>query len=156
MVDISTRPSAITHCPACGSSKVVEFTAPHYGACTACLLAWEPLPPGEALKVDGEMLPFEKPCDNCAFRGKSTERADANYWEALQAQLANGGQFFCHKGVPFKIVTDAGEPNYDARGFEYPRNPDGTYDMDRMRLCRGYLNEHVGPMLKRFGHRLKP
>jgi hypothetical protein len=151
--EISETP--ITHCPGCGSDRIVEFTEPRYGACRVCLLAWEPLPPGEPYLVDGEMMPFEKPCDNCAFRGKSTERANEDYWTSLQMSLAHGGQFFCHKGVPFKIGNEKGEPNYDARGFEYPKKADGSYDQTRMRLCRGYLNEFVAPALKRYGQRVK-
>jgi len=145
----------ITRCPGCGSPRIVEFEKPHYGACLVCLLAWEPIPAGESYLTDGELLPFEKPCDNCAFRGSSTERADADYWNSLQTSLANGGQFFCHKGVPFKIVAENGEPNLDDRPFEYPRSQNGSVDRSRLRLCRGYLNAFVAPVLKRYSLRVK-
>ena len=141
-------------CPACGSRKIAIFhVSDSYGVCLDCKMAWEPIPAGEQYMVDGEQLPFEKPCSNCAFRGGSTERADGDHWESLQISLANGGRFFCHKGVPFNLTDKSGPPEQGERAFQYPRTPAGGYDMERMRLCRGYLNAHVGPVLKRYALR---
>lgn len=147
----------ITRCPGCGSDRIVELALPDsgkFGACPACLLVWEPIPEGEAYLTDGEMLPFEKPCDNCAFRGSSTERANPDYWESLQTNLAHGGQFLCHKGVPLRVIGETGK-QIDAHDFEYPKKADGSYDRSRMRLCRGYLNAFVLPVLKRHSLRVK-
>lgn len=148
----------ITKCPACGSTRIIKPAGMDYEACADCRKAWERLPSGEPLLRDGELMPFRKPCDNCAFRGDSPERADPEKWKALQESMAyGGGQFFCHKGVPFDLGTEGGQ-----RDFEYPTTtlksiqafghtlPAGQgYDIDKMRLCRGYLNAHVIPEMKR-------
>ncbi|HVJ23307.1 MAG TPA: hypothetical protein VM756_05150 [Burkholderiales bacterium] len=143
----------MTYCPACSSARIAVFEKPPYGACLDCKMAWEPIPAGEPYLVDGEPMPFEKPCDTCAFRGGSSERANKDYWESLKIALANGGRFFCHKGVPFPLVNAQGLPELEDRAFQYPRTAEGRYDMDRMRLCRGYLNAHVGPILKKYSLR---
>lgn len=151
-----TRETAdLEACPACGSRRiacvgVVERLRLDF--CTACLKAWERLAPGVPHLVDGEMLAFDIPCDNCAFRGKSAEREDRDRWDELQQILAHGGQFYCHKGVAFDPRVGDGE---SARGFEFPLKtattdlaggcaPHEVYDVTRMRLCRGYLNRYIG------------
>ena len=152
--DYVPRLEDLTSCPACGSQRIAIFqVSAAYGACLDCRMAWEPIPAGEPYSVDGELMPFGKPCDNCAFRGGSTERANSDYWESLQISLANGGRFFCHKGVPFNLTDRHGPPEQGERAFQYPRTPAGGYDMDRMRHCRGYLNAHVGPVLKKYSLR---
>lgn len=142
----------LTACPSCGSGRLACLVGSDEAIdlCCDCLKAWERLPPGEPHTRDGEMMPFGVPCNNCAFRGKSLERLDAGRWAELQFSLANGGLFFCHKGVPF----DPAAPS-DDRGFEFPRKtrevdlggvcyPYKVYDQERMRLCRGFLNQYVG------------
>jgi hypothetical protein len=154
-------------CPSCGSGRiacVLGLTVDRLDFCMQCYRVWEPLPPGEPHTVDGEQLPFRVPCENCAFRGGSAERQqeDGAYWQDLQQMLRSGGQFYCHKGVPFRVVNPDGEPATAPgdRGFEFPRktatvdlagetHPYQHYDKERMRLCRGYLNAHVGPLLKK-------
>jgi hypothetical protein len=126
-----------------------------------CYRCWERLPPGEPFLVDGEMLAFKVPCDNCAFRGNSPERQDRERWAELQQTLAHGAEFYCHKGVLSKASLEelvAGGP--DARmAFDFPQiertaDIEGTcvhyqsYDRERMRPCRGYLNAFVLPLLK--------
>lgn len=152
-------------CPSCGSGRiacVLGLSVDRLDFCMRCHRVWEPLPAGEPHTRDGEQMAFRRPCDNCAFRGGSAEREDRTEWQNLQSMLAHGGQFYCHKGVPFKVVNDAGEAAVAPgdRGFEFPRvartvdvagacHPYQDYDRGRMRLCRGYLNAHVGPVLKR-------
>lgn len=151
-------------CPSCGSGRiacVLGLSVDRLDFCMKCHRVWEPVPAGEPYTRDGEQLAFRVPCDNCAFRGDSTERADADGWTYLQQMLAGGGQFYCHKAVPFKVVNDLGEAAVAPgdRGFEFPRvartvdlagicHPYQDYDRGRMRLCRGYLNAHIGPVLK--------
>jgi hypothetical protein len=80
-------------------------------------------------------MPFREPCDNCAFRAGSPESQDKEEWKKLMEQLRAGGQFFCHKGVPLVTVGEGARAS-----FEFPKRPDGEWDRDRMRLCRGFLN----------------
>lgn len=147
----------LTACPNCGSGRLACVLGLHLGLdfCVQCFRVWERLPAGEPYTVDGEQLPFEVPCDNCAFRGGSQERKDPEAWKDLQQMLTFGGEFYCHKAVPFRAVPTEGE-----QGFEFPRKqatldlggeckPYQQYDKDRMRLCRGYLNAHVGPLVRK-------
>lgn len=72
--------------------------------------------------------------------------------------LAHGGEFYCHKGVPFRIAFDeAAKGCQIEKDFEYPKVPCTAevagqtipyngYDRDRMRLCRGFLNQFVAPL----------
>lgn len=151
-------------CPSCGSGRLICVlgTDAALDLCLGCFRSWERLPAGEPYTVDGEQMAFRTPCDNCAFRGGSTERANPDAWADLQSMLANGGEFYCHKGVPFKIENPfaMGPPNPADIGFEFPHkessvdlagatHPYQHYDKARMRLCRGFLNAHVGPQLKK-------
>ena len=156
----------LTACPGCGSGRLLCMvgTDADLDLCADCGHAWERLPPGEPYTTDGEQLPFAIPCDNCAFRGGSAERADPDAWAALQHILAveNGGRFYCHKAVPFAVM-DQTKTRINAAGecgFIFPRKAASVtvegkahayqqYDTERMRLCRGYLNAHVGPLVKR-------
>lgn len=151
----------LTACPACGSGRIACVMHSDLDFCTQCHKCWERLRVGDAFTVDGELMAFSTPCDNCAFRGSSEERKDPEKWEELQLSLAVGGSFYCHKGVPFSVIhpdstamVDPGE-----RDFEFPKRearldlagacrPYKTYDTARMRLCRGYLNAHIGPLQK--------
>jgi hypothetical protein len=141
---------ALQTCPACGGTTIVTFN--EYSACATCKKAWENIPAGEHYKRDGELMPFHKPCDNCAFRGGSNERKDKDYWRSLQQQLEGlGGLFYCHRGVPFELATDGTHSP-----FEYPMRETvamgekvNIHDTEKMRLCRGYLNAHVLPELKK-------
>ncbi len=144
-------------CPSCSSGRLacIMPRRMELDMCLKCLLVWERLPPGEPHTVDGEQLPFAVPCDNCAFRGGSAERLKegGEYWRDLQQMLAFGGQFYCHKAVPFRAIGADGVPTEGERSsFEFPKKeatvdlggeckPYQRYDTDRMRLCRGYLNK---------------
>lgn len=148
-------------CPNCRSHRIACGTglAQMYDFCTKCLKLWERIPASEHFTIDGEMMAFHFPCDNCAFRGKSAERMDPERWNELQLSLAYGaGAFYCHKGIPLDVRN--AEPG-GALEFEFPKKrktvdiagscvPYSTYDQSRMRFCRGYLNQHITPkMVKR-------
>lgn len=155
-------------CPSCNSGRLICVLglAEQLDMCLACYRVWERLPAGEPYTVDGEQLPFRTPCNNCAFRGDSQERANPDAWRDLQLMLANGGEFYCHKAVPFRIADTGalGPLPREEHGFEFPRiessldiagecHPYQQYDKTRMRLCRGYLNAHIGPQLRKvFDH----
>lgn len=151
----------LTACPACNSHEIGCVLGTDLDICMACHRCWERLRPQDPFLVDGEMLPFKTPCDNCAFRGKSEERQDRERWGELQQTLALGGEFYCHKGVPMKASVEeiaAGAP--DSRmAFDFPMqtrsvdiegkcHPYQTYDRERMRPCRGYLNAFVLPLIR--------
>ena len=148
-------------CPSCGSNRIACVLHSDLDFCVACHKCWERLRAGDAYTVDGEPMAFHTPCDNCAFRGGSEERKDREGWEDLQHSLSVGGAFYCHKGVPFSVIHPDSNALVDAgdRAFEFPKRPARidlagackpyqTYDTARMRLCRGYLNAHIGPLLK--------
>lgn len=152
----------LVECPKCGSRTVVCVLGTDLDLCLDCHRCWERVGPGEHFMVDGELLPFKKPCDNCAFRGRSEERRDHERWAELQQSLANGAEFYCHKGVPMKATVEeiqAGAP--DARlAFDFPQTvktvdiagqcyPYPSYMREHMRVCRGYLNQFVVPLMKR-------
>lgn len=164
MTEYVSVKQSLEACPACGTGRIacVVGLKERLDFCMKCHQVWEPIPAGEPYTVDTEQLPFKVPCDNCAYRGGSTERQDPEAWRDLQHTLAAGGRFYCHKGVPFNIVNGAGEAALAAgdRGFNFPKRPATVdlagechpyqaYDTDRMRLCRGYLNAHVAPLLKK-------
>ena len=139
----------IPACPSCGapSTSMVSVLAGSHDVCIQCGKAWERLPKGEPYLMDGEMMPWREPCDNCAFRGNSPERADPAAWKELQDKLAAGHMFYCHKGVPFAVakIAEGGETP-----FEFPRTADGKdFDREKMRTCRGYLNAHILPAMKK-------
>jgi hypothetical protein len=105
-------------------------------ACADCKKVWEPLPAGCRVEPDEPYFAFDEMCDNCAFRKNSPEREDKGEWLELQFRLFDrGGQFYCHKGVPFTLGTDGSHGE-----FEFLKKPDGSHDQEKMRLCRGYLN----------------
>lgn len=146
-----------TTCPACGSWRIACTVGTDLDMCVECHACWERVPPGEHFMVDGEVLSFRRPCDNCAFRGKSPERQDKERWDDLQLMLAQGGEFYCHKGVPFAGTADdivAGGPGTHM-AFEFPQEiktfdlagetiPHPVYIREHMRMCRGWLNKFVG------------
>jgi hypothetical protein len=141
--DYVPNPQPMLACPACGSTRIMSLDG--MGGCADCRKAWYAIPAGEAHTVDGELMPFKKACDDCAFRRGSTERADGYAWAQLQDSLEAGGQFFCHKGVPFTLPKDGEQIE-----FEYPHGADGKPDRSRLRTCAGYLAAIVGPMLRKY------
>lgn len=149
----------LTACPACGSGRLICVVGPRLDVCLVCFKTWERLPAGEPYTTDGEQLPFEIPCDNCAFRGKSAERHDVERWRDLQMSLASGANFYCHKAVPFTVTEDGKTPVEGDRAFEFPKktssvdlagasHPYEHYDVENMRLCRGYLNRFIGGLAR--------
>lgn len=154
------RKSDLTACPSCGSGRLICVLGTDLDLCVKCLRCWERLRPEDSWMIDGEMLAFATPCDNCAFRGGSTERQDKDRWQDLQSMLSRGGSFYCHKGVPFKMDPATGASMITGSNeFDFPRktkladvagpcHPYQQYDTARMRLCRGFLNAHIAPILK--------
>jgi hypothetical protein len=138
-LDGATAPGEYT-CPMCGSLETVSLVRLHRGTrmsgCFACRALWETIPDGETHRRDGELMPWRKPCDNCAFRAGSPESQNRVKWRELLARLKAGGQFFCHKGVPIEQATIA----EGLIEFDYPKGADGKEDPERMRVCRGFLN----------------
>ena len=138
-------------CPGCGSKRIRYFSpaalaraargrkgappAPEceIAGCFTCRAIWEPFPKAY---IEDEVA--AEPCDNCAFRPGSPEQADADEWRALIDQLRPdehgwfSGRFYCHKNVPIDQAQGAGN-------FLFPRRPDGTPDITRMRVCSGFL-----------------
>lgn len=160
MTDYVADDRPLQACPNCASIALVCVLPAHLGldGCVEGLKFWERLPAGEPYTTDGEQLPFEQPCDNCAFRGRSPERTDKERWDDLMLSLAHGGEFYCHKAVPFAFTV--GEPLQVEKPFEFPKvdkvatirfdnikqasHAYQGYDTERMRLCRGFLNRFVG------------
>jgi len=151
-----------TTCPACSSISIACVLGTDLDLCLDCHKCWERVGRGEHFMVDGELLPFKRPCDNCAFRGQSEERRNRARWADLQQTLATGGEFYCHKGVPMKASVEeivGGAP--DSRlAFDFPMSvktvdiagetyPYPSYMREHMRLCRGYLNRFVAPLLQK-------
>lgn len=158
--DYVPRETMQTACPSCASRWLACIVGTELDICMACYRVWERLPSGEPYTVDDEQMAFAVPCNNCAFRGGSAERADAEAWRDLQNMLAGGGEFYCHKGVAFRAPSLDDVPPYDDRAFEFPRKTAtvdlggachaySQYDKSKMRLCRGYLNAHVGPLMRK-------
>lgn len=139
-------------CPACGSHDtfIVNGDRPLAG-CASCKKAWEPLPEGARIVQGEPFFPFDDPCDNCAFRAGSPESRDKPRWKKTIENLRAGGRFYCHKEVPFEhefgYAHAAGET---VMSFDFPKKPDGSWDEDSMRPCRGYLNAWRAWMKKKF------
>ena len=133
-------------CPRCGSSKVAKIRLPgagwHHGCMeSGCSTLWEPFAVEDLMFAEEEFSSFKTPCNNCAFRKDSPERNDPDKWAALMSQFETGMTvFYCHKGVP--LSQEEGESH------EHPKNPDGTWDKSRMRMCRGFVNMEHGAARK--------
>ena len=140
-------------CPRCGSHRTVTFLLRPAGAeldhgqprregdelrrgCKLCATLWEPFVPDDLIIADDPMSPFVRPCDNCAFRQGSHERADPQEWQQLLASVRSGAAtFYCHKGVPISR-----DPKHS---HEHPVLPDGKHDTRNMRACAGYLAQRL-------------
>lgn len=121
-------------CPRCGGAMSLRVQLRNESAtacCWKCDTQWEPFDPADLAVPDSETSSFKEPCDNCAFRKGSPERADPDEWRRLMADIRAGAVFFCHKGVPVSK-----DPN---QSHDHPKRPDGSYDTDRMRTCTGYI-----------------
>ncbi|RJF94823.1 hypothetical protein D3874_03140 [Oleomonas cavernae] len=143
--EVVNLPGSARRCPRCLSLRTHTVTFDQGGfykgrqitGCVDCRSLWEPLP--EGYRAFEAQWPFEKPCDNCAFRKGSPEQSDPETWAQVMANVKAFAGFYCHKGVPLSKGDDV--------GFAYPKKPDGTYDARAMRTCRGYLNA-MGKELK--------
>lgn len=130
----------LLECPSCKSSNIrqrlkVSGHDTLYDICADCKAVWESIPAGEHFKRDAELIAFKHPCDNCAFRPGSPESSDKPAWRDLLAQLRAGGTFYCHKGVPIRMLGRG-----HGADFNFPLNAAGVPDKNEMRLCRGFLN----------------
>lgn len=149
-------------CPACTSAETFCLIGSDFDVCMSCRKIWERLPAGEPYTRDGEQLAFKKPCDNCAFRRGSAERADVDRWNNMLLELSQGGHFYCHKGVPLASSLEAIVADPELRhAFDFPLKPGVVtfggvkhtykdYDRDAMRLCRGFLASIWGPQFSKF------
>lgn len=150
-----------TACPACGGGRIACVMGREFDVCISCHKLWERIEPGYAFKRDDELMAFDLPCGNCAFRGGSPERADPPRWAELQETLAEGAEFYCHKGVPLSATIE--EIVDDLPGcrmqFDFPQETK-TVELEgkthtyqsflrgEMRMCRGWLNAYVRPLFK--------
>lgn len=124
-------------CPICGTPVHVGviYDGRKVAGCVDCRCFWEPLPKGAPPDLEGKPQPFTKSCDNCAFLKGSKERSDPEIWEGMQLQMAcMGSAFYCHKGVPLAQEGDGFK-----HGFQYPERPDGSADVEKLRLCAGFI-----------------
>ncbi|WP_422074158.1 hypothetical protein [Tranquillimonas rosea] len=84
---------------------------------------------GRLQDVETRDWPEATPCDDCAFRKGSPERADPYKWAEIMSIVERGQPFHCHKGLPYDPHTGA----YDA--------PDE--ERGRVTVCAGWLNANV-------------
>jgi hypothetical protein len=88
--------------------------------CAKCERIWEP---------EHRANPRTEACNNCAFRKRSPERADADGWAALyEATVINGAPFACHKNMPAELAPGSG---YRFKSMDLER--------DRITYCAGWL-----------------
>lgn len=137
-------------CPKCASTRVAvhaDLTFKGYGPglalCENCRTIWEPFKDADIWDDEDALCSFKEPCNNCAFRKGSPERADPEEWSAIMDNVEHHGGFFCHKGVP--IAPGA------KHGFAYPHRT-ATVELEgvkgstelpdraKLRYCRGWLN----------------
>lgn len=125
---VQALPETREICPACGGSIVCHLTRDRnddktdLSVCAFCRKMWET--PPESWR--GTSPAQAGPCDNCAFRSGSSERADPHTWAEIERGPAIGRPFYCHKGVPRKLV--AGDAPFE-------------FDLDRLpeyRVCGGW------------------
>jgi|GEM_PF-2292142 len=138
------------HCPKCASSKIAYDPAlrfkgfgPGLGTCQNCKTLYEPFLPEHLWDTGDPHGSFKDPCNNCALRPGSPEKADPAKWRELIGELKQGQAFYCHKGTPI-------EPDAE-HGFAYPqktvsielgdlKTETTVSDRSKLRLCRGFLN----------------
>ena len=136
-------------CPECGSGDYLavencSFTFGKVRLCKKCKTAWEPFDPADLIDPQEPYESFKSMCDNCAFRQGSPERADKEKWEALLLDIAYMEKpFMCHKGVPIETELNTGHTH------RHPKKADGTFDMDKMRYCVGWLHFSVKQEINR-------
>ena len=127
-------------CPLCGSDEIwfvrrhKEQESEGYAACRDCGILWEPFDPADIWDPDDEYSPFKVPCNNCAFRGDSPERANPEKWANLVAHIESDPYFgfICHKGVPLSFE--------EGESHAHPKTESGVVDVSRSRFCRGWMN----------------
>lgn len=127
-------------CPKCSAGDVTRAEL-HKGAfhgygpviavCSRCRSLWEPVHHDLLWDPDDPLCAFSEPCDNCAFRPGSDELKDRKRWAEIKSSLQGTAGFYCHKGVPIEAGAE--------HGFAYPYT-DGKPVVQKMRLCRGWLN----------------
>ena len=148
----------VDQCPACGSERSIHLMDfkerlkglgfDGHAACLDCSAVWEPFRESDLTLPGDDLSIFKKPCDNCAFRPNSPERNDPAKWELLMQDIHyRGSMFFCHKGVPCDM-TDSDQSHI------HPTKADGTYDVERLRPCAGWLAQRLG-RIARASQRIK-
>lgn len=108
-------------CGGCGARDMRTTRLPDsgrlVGRCLAC---------GRLQDVETRDWPESTPCDDCAFRKGSPERANPYRWAEIMRTVETGQFFHCHKGLPLDLETG----RYDA--------PDPS--RGRVTVCAGWLN----------------
>ena len=113
--------------PHCGSLDVIEFRRMNRlpdldgeppvprAYCLGCRAVWETLDPADMFDPDDPLSAFKRPCDNCAFRKGSPERADPVKWELLMQRLQlHDTPFVCHKDGPLSDKPDESHDGFPA------------------------------------------
>jgi len=111
-------------CPKCHGGRVVvhdtlgyselKFYWRQIATCADCRTAWEPVDESLVSDRSDARASFTQPCDNCAFRPGSPEKADTAKLKEMIASLRAGASFHCHKGVPLAPDSE--------HGFAYPQD----------------------------------
>ncbi|MBV7408754.1 hypothetical protein [Maritimibacter sp. DP1N21-5] len=116
-------------CGACGSRNMKTTILPDSGTlmgrCLEC---------GRVQDVETRDWPESTPCDDCAFRKGSPERADPYRWAQMEEIVREGPAFHCHKGLRRDIDTGA---------YDMPDRRTG-----RVTVCAGWLNAHAAHLRK--------
>jgi len=125
----STNAEGLTVCPACRSSATFEedFACTLVEFCMNCGIFWE--------KETRSPDKLHTPCDNCAFRPNSPERADPEAWAAV-AKTVEEGLFLCHKRVPAVLTENA---------YEF------KCTVQNANQCMGWLASRLGKIYSKSG-----
>lgn len=123
------RADAAPLCGGCGSDDMI-LSCPGdtvYGLCRVCERLQE---------VETRAEPELRPCDNCAYRPESPERADPWGWAEHRTRHVEGGEpFYCHKGLPITV---------DPRGFSHVIEGAETLREAIRKPCAGWLVSRLG------------
>lgn len=117
-------------CGGCGSRDMTTFklcdSERLLGRCGNC---------GRLQDVETRDWPESTPCDDCAFRKGSPERADPYRWAEIMEIVERDQPFHCHKGLPFDPKTGA---------YEAPDARKG-----RVTVCAGWLGARLAWLRRR-------
>jgi len=110
-------------CGGCGSQDLLTLGVASEGGlglCRAC---------GRMQEVETRDWPESVMCNNCAFRVGSPERSDPYRWAEIEATLATGQNFHCHKGLAYDPESGVFSPPDPATG--------------RVTVCAGWLSAYI-------------